>query len=354
MRLEELDYHLPQELIAQEPIEPRDHARLLVLHRQTGYIEHRRFYELGKSLQVGDVLVINDTKVIRARLHGVRLDTGGKVELLLLHPDETDQHAWKALIKPSKRAKVGARFIFSKSSFEANTAPITVEAQVQRRLPDGSFLVAFDRHRGELLEVLDRIGEVPLPPYIKTKLDDDRPYQTVYAREPGSVAAPTAGLHLTERLLDELESKGISIAKITLHIGWATFKPIKSEIVELHQIGEEFYRVPYEAAKTVNAAWQRGNKVVAVGTTAVRTLETVAIDFHRIEPCEGWTDLFITVGHRFKAVDALITNFHLPRSSNLLLVAAFCGGVDKVLPAYEEALRLRYRFYSFGDAMLIL
>ncbi len=347
MRLEELDYTLPQELIAQEPIEPRDHARLLVLHRDTGKMEHRRFYELGDYLEPGDVLVINDTKVIRARLRGFRPDTGGKVEILLLRPEEPDQHTWRALVKPGKRARAGIKFVFG-----GQTEQVT--AEVVGRLQDGSYLLLFDRPRGELLEVLDKIGEVPLPPYIKTRLTDDRPYQTVYAREPGSVAAPTAGLHFTERLLDELKGKGVRIAHITLHVGWATFKPITSETVEQHQIGEEFYRVPPQSAEIINSAWERGNKVVAVGTTSVRTLETVAVDYHRIEPKEGWTELFITVGHQFKAVDALITNFHLPRSSNLLLVAAFCGGMEKLRPAYEEAVRLRYRFYSFGDAMLIL
>ena len=347
MRLEELDYHLPPELIAQEPVEPRDHARLLVLHRATGAIEHRRFYELGAYLRAGDVLVINDTKVIRARLRGARVDTGGKVEVLLLRPEEGNPFAWRALLKPGKRAKTGLSFVFG-------SPPDEVTAQVQERLSDGSFLLRFDRPRGELLSLLDRIGEVPLPPYIKTPLTDDRPYQTVYAREPGSVAAPTAGLHFTERLLEELQSNGVHIVRITLHVGWATFKPITSEVVEQHQIGEEFYRVSPEAAEALNAAWARGNKVVAVGTTSVRTLETVAVDVHRVEPREGWTELFITVGHPFRAVDALITNFHLPRSSNLLLVAAFCGGMEKLRPAYEEAVRLRYRFYSFGDAMLIL
>jgi S-adenosylmethionine:tRNA ribosyltransferase-isomerase len=347
MRLEELDYELPQELIAQEPIEPRDHARLLVLNRQTGEIHHRHFYELGDYLQAGDVLVINDTKVIRARLKGVRMDTKGKVEVLLLRPDDDDPHLWHVLVKPSHRAKEGSMLAFGGEG-------VSVTARVEGRNQDGSFRLRFDRPRGDLLMALDTIGEVPLPPYIKTKLTDDRPYQTVYAREPGSVAAPTAGLHFTERLLDELQSKGIHLARITLHVGWSTFKPITSDIVEQHQIGEEFYRVPPEAAETINAAWQRGNKVVAVGTTATRTLETVAVDFHRVVASEGWTGLFITVGHRFKAVDALITNFHLPRSSNLLLVAAFCGGMELVRKAYSEAIRLRYRFYSFGDAMLIL
>ncbi len=347
MRLEELDYHLPPELIAQEPIEPRDHARLLVLHRATGAIEHRRFYELGAYLRSGDVLVINDTKVIRARLRGVRPDTGGKVEVLLLRPEERNPFLWRALLKPGKRAKAGLTFVFG-------SPPDQTSAQVQERLTDGSFLLRFDRPRGELLPLLERIGEVPLPPYIKTRLTDDRPYQTVYAREPGSVAAPTAGLHFTERLLNELQSNGVRIVHITLHVGWATFKPITSEIVEQHKMGEEFYRVSPEAAAAINEAWARGNKVVAVGTTSVRTLETVAVDFHRVEPREGWTELFITVGHQFRAVDALITNFHLPKSSNLLLVAAFCGGMEKVRPAYEEAVRMRYRFYSFGDAMLIL
>ncbi len=347
MRLEELDYHLPSELIAQEPTEPRDHARLLVFCRSTGQMDHRRFYELSDYLQPGDVLVINDTKVIRARLRGVRPDTGGKVEVLLLRPEETDPFVWRALVKPGKRAKKGVVFQFG-------TEQDGVTAQLQERLADGSFGLRFDRPRGELLVLLDRIGEVPLPPYIKTHLTDDRPYQTIYASEPGSVAAPTAGLHFTERLLNELQSKGVQIARITLHVGWSTFKPITNEVVEQHQIGEEFYRVSPEAAAMINAAWERGNKVVAVGTTSVRTLETVAVDFHRIEPREGWTELFITVGHPFRAVDALITNFHLPKSSNLLLVAAFCGGMEKLRPAYEEAVRLRYRFYSFGDAMLIL
>lgn len=347
MRLEELDYSLPQELIAQKPVEPRDHARLLILHRETGKIEHRIFYELVDYLESGDVLVINDTKVIRARLRGVRADTGGKVEILLLRPETGDPYVWRALVKPGKRAKAGLKFIFGET-------PNQVNAEMVERFGDGSFLLRFDRPRGELLTMLDHIGEVPLPPYIKTELSDDSPYQTVYAREPGSVAAPTAGLHFTERLLNELQNKGVKITRVTLHVGWATFKPITSEIVEKHRIGEEFYRVPPESAGIVNDAWKRGNKVVAVGTTSVRTLETVAVDYHRIEPREGWTELFITVGHEFKAVDALITNFHLPKSSNLLLVAAFCGGMEKVRTAYEEALRLRYRFYSFGDAMLIL
>lgn len=347
MRLEELDYELPPELIAQEPIEPRDHARLMVLNRHTGAIAHRRFYELGDYLQPGDVLVINDTKVIRARLRGKRADTGGQVEVLLLRPDDHDDYVWRVLIKPGRRARTRGQFVFG-------CAPLQVTASVEGRLPDGSFAVRFDRPRGELLQALDTIGEVPLPPYIKTPLTDDRPYQTVYAREPGSVAAPTAGLHFTERLLAELQARGVQIARITLHVGWSTFKPVTSEIVEQHDIGEEFYRVPPEAAEIINAAWQRGNKVVAVGTTATRTLETVAVDFHRVVPGEGWTSLFITVGHPFKAVDALVTNFHLPRSSNLLLVAAFCGGMALVRKAYEEAVRERYRFYSFGDAMLIL
>ncbi|MCS7192975.1 MAG: tRNA preQ1(34) S-adenosylmethionine ribosyltransferase-isomerase QueA [Armatimonadetes bacterium] len=347
MRLEELDYELPSELIAQEPIEPRDHARLLVLHRSTGKIEHRHFYELGDYLDSGDVIVINDTKVIRARLHGIRPDTMGKVEVLLLRPEEDNPYLWRVLLKPSKRAKPGLKFIFGEQQGK-------VSAEVKERLPDGSFLLLFDRTRGELLSLLDQIGEIPLPPYIKTKLSDDRAYQTVYANEPGSVAAPTAGLHFTERLLKDLQEKGIKIAKITLHVGWSTFKPIKSEIVEHHKIGDEFYRVPVESSQIINSAWEQGKKVVAVGTTSVRTLETVAVDHHKIEAKEGWTELFITVGHQFKAVDALITNFHLPKSSNLLLVAAFCKGVEKILRAYEEAIRLRYLFYSFGDAMLIL
>lgn len=347
MRLSELEFSLPQELIAQEPIEPRDHARLMVLERVTGVLHHRRFYEIGEFLSSGDVLVINDTKVIRARLRGSRSDTGGKVEFLLLRPFDDDPYAWEALIKPSRRAKPGREFLFGDDK-------IVLRASVEEQLSGGSFRVRFDRPRHFLFSALEQIGEVPLPPYIKTRLTDDRPYQTVYARNPGSVAAPTAGLHFTQRLLSELRQKGVQIVTITLHIGWATFKPISSPLVEGHQMGKEFYRVPSGSAETLNAAWARGNKVIAVGTTAVRTLETAATDWHRVEPREGWTELFITVGHQFKAVDALITNFHLPRSTNLLLVAAFCGGMGLVRRAYEEAMRLRYRFYSFGDAMLIL
>ncbi len=347
MRLDELDYELPPELIAQEPIEPRDHARLLMLNRNTGKMEHRYFYELGDYLDRGDVLVINDTKVIKARLRGVRSDTGGKVEVLLLRPEGYDGSAWRVLLKPGKKAKLGLKFVFGEQNRQ-------VSAEVAERLSDGSFKLVFDQPHDELLMLLEHIGEVPLPPYIKTRLIDDRPYQTVYARELGSIAAPTAGLHFTERLLNELQEKGVRIARITLHVGWSTFKPITSEIVEHHKIGDEFFRVPTESAEIINSAWEHGNKVVVVGTTSARALETAAIDYHKVEPKEGWTELFITVGHQFKAVDALITNFHLPKSSNLLLVIAFCGSKERVKQAYEEAIKLRYRFYSFGDAMLIL
>lgn len=341
MRVEDFDYHLPPELIAQRPVEPRDASRLLVLHRNSGRLEHRRFYELPLYLKPGDVLVLNDTRVIPARLWGKKAKTGGQVEVFLLKPLGGD--CWEALVRPGRRVPPGTELIFGGGK---------LRAKVLERTPQGGRLVEFE-YEGKWEEVIERLGEVPLPPYIKEKLPDPERYQTVYASKPGSVAAPTAGLHFTPRLLKELEEKGIKIVYILLHVGLGTFRPVREEVVEKHKMHAEYFRVDEGAARTINEARRQGGRVIAVGTTVVRTLETVATPEGDIKPGEGLTELFIYPGYRFKAVEGLITNFHLPRSTLLMLVCAFAGR-EKILEAYQVAIKERYRFYSFGDAMLIL
>lgn len=341
MRVEDFDYHLPPELIAQRPVEPRDASRLLVLHRNSGRLEHRRFYELPLYLKPGDVLVLNDTRVIPARLWGKKAKTGGQVEVFLLKPLGGD--CWEALVRPGRRVPPGTELIFGGGK---------LRAKVLKRTPQGGRLVEFE-YEGKWEEVIERLGEVPLPPYIKEKLPDPERYQTVYASKPGSVAAPTAGLHFTPRLLKELEEKGIKIVYILLHVGLGTFRPVREEVVEKHKMHAEYFRVDEGAARTINEARRQGGRVIAVGTTVVRTLETVATPEGDIKPGEGLTELFIYPGYRFKAVEGLITNFHLPRSTLLMLVCAFAGR-EKILEAYQVAIKERYRFYSFGDAMLIL
>lgn len=341
MRVEDFDYHLPPELIAQRPVEPRDASRLLVLHRNSGRLEHRRFYELPLYLKLGDVLVLNDTRVIPARLLGKKAKTGGQVEVFLLKPLGGD--CWEVLVRPGRRVPPGTELIFGGGE---------LRAKVLDRTPQGGRLVEFE-YEGKWEEVIERLGEVPLPPYIKEKLPDPERYQTVYASKPGSVAAPTAGLHFTPRLLKELEEKGIKIVYILLHVGLGTFRPVREEVVEKHKMHAEYFRVDEGAARTINEARRQGGRVIAVGTTVVRTLETVATPEGDIKPGEGLTELFIYPGYRFKAVDGLITNFHLPRSTLLMLVCAFAGR-EKILEAYQVAIKERYRFYSFGDAMLIL
>jgi len=338
IRAEDFDYALPPDRIAQHPVEPRDHARLMVLHRDSGKLEHRRFYEVVDYLRRGDVLVINETRVFPARLVGKR-PSGGKVELLLVRPLGRD--TWEALAKPGRKVRPGERLLFGEGK---------LTGEVVERTEGGKRVVRFS---GDL-EALRNLGQVPLPPYIRrSPIPEDRKrYQTVYARVEGSVAAPTAGLHFTEELLGRLREKGVEVVPIVLHVGPGTFRPVRGEVSE-HRMEAEYYEVSPRAAEVVNLARGKGGRVVAVGTTSVRTLETVADEEGRVRPGSGWTELFIYPPYRFRVVDALITNFHLPRSTLLMLVAAFAGR-ERVLEAYMEAVRLGYRFYSYGDAMLII
>jgi len=341
MNVSDFDYYLPQELIAQKPIYPRDASRLLVLDRKTGKIEHRVFTDIVAYLQAGDVLVLNDTRVIPARLYGRRKDTGGKIEIVLLKRLSANQ--WEVLVKPGKRAKTGSRIVFGEGE---------LEAEVKDRTDVGGRIVEFF-FSGVFEEILDRIGLMPLPPYIKEKLDDKERYQTVYSRYEGSSAAPTAGLHFTPRLLKEIEERGVELAYLLLHVGLGTFRPVTVEKVEDHTMHSEYYQVTRETAEKINLARSRGGRVIAVGTTSVRTLETVAGEDGLVVPGDGWTDIFIYPGYNFKTVDVLLTNFHLPKSTLLMLVSAFAG-TDNVKNAYKAAVEEKYRFFSFGDAMLIV
>jgi len=339
MRLADFDYTLPRDRIAQSPAVPRDSARLLVLSRANGAIAHRAFRDLPDALRPGDVLVLNNTRVLPARLRG-RRDTGGAVELLLLRP--AGDHAWEALVRPGRRVGDGQRLIFGDGLLEATAGP---------RTSTGLRVVTLEC-RGDLMTVLREIGEMPVPPYIERRLDDPEAYQTVYAEREGAVAAPTAGLHFTRALLETVRTRGVDLAVVTLHVGLGTFRAVEVDDVTAHRMDAEWYEVPQAAADAVNRARARGGRVVVVGTTGVRTLESVARDDGTVQAGSGWTDLFITPGFRFRATDALITNFHLPRTTLLMLVSAFAGRA-RVLAAYEVAVREGYRFYSFGDAMLI-
>jgi len=341
VNVSDFDYELPESAIAQAPVEPRDASRLLVLHRGRGTLEHRTFRDLPEYLRPGDVLVINDSRVIPARLFGEKEGTGGSVELLLLERRGLD--TWEALVRPGRRVRPGARLVFGGGLLRAEVKDVT---------PAGGRIVSFF-YEGVFEDLLRRLGEMPLPPYIKERLDDPERYQTVYAREEGSKAAPTAGLHFTPELLETIRSQGIVIAPLTLHVALGTFRPVSTETVEAHTMHAEFYRLPEATADAVNRARARGGRVVAVGTTAVRTLESAAGEDGRVRAGEGWTDIFIYPGYRFRVVDALVTNFHLPRSTLLMLVCAFAGR-ERVLSAYKTAVEAGYRFYSFGDAMLIL
>ena len=343
MRVDEFDYELPPELIAQEPLPQRDASRLMVVDRETGRWEHARFRDLPRYLRPGDCLVLNDTRVRPARLYG-RRPGGGRVEFLLVQPLQDDR--WLALVRPGRRLRQGTVALCGEER------PLRVEVEEVRE--SGERVVRLVAPPGETLEeTLHRLGRVPLPPYIRTELKDPERYQTVYAREEGAVAAPTAGLHFTPELLDRLRAMGVHIATLTLHVGVGTFRPVTAERVEEHVMHAEYYRVEPAAAETINAARARGGRVVAVGTTVTRTLETVADPQGRVRPGSGWTDLFIYPGYRFRAIDGLITNFHLPRSTLIMLVAALLGR-ERTLAAYREAVARRYRFFSFGDAMLIL
>lgn len=334
-------FELPQELIAQDPLEERSSSRLLVLDKHTGAVSHHVFREVADFLKPGDCLVLNDTKVIPARLLGEREGTGAHVELLLLKRRSGD--VWETLVRPGKKCRPGTKLTFGDG---------LLKAEVLETVEEGNRLVRFS-YEGIFEEVLDRLGEMPLPPYITHKLQDKNRYQTVYARYEGSAAAPTAGLHFTKELLGQLEEKGIKIAYVTLHVGLGTFRPVKEENVLEHHMHSEHFQVSPETAELINSVKAAGGRVVCVGTTSCRTIESAADESGKVRPCSGDTDIFIYPGYRFKVLDALITNFHLPESTLIMLVSALAGR-ENVLRAYEEAVRERYRFFSFGDAMLVL
>jgi len=340
MKTSDFFYRLPPESIAQRPAEPRDSSRMMVLRRGDGSITHDIFRNIGEYLRPGDCLILNDTKVLPARLYGVKEDTGASVEFLLLR--QIEENTWECLAGPGKKAKPGARFIFREH----------MRGKVLEALPNGNRIVIFS-HEGNFYEVLERIGEMPLPHYITEKLDDPSRYNTVYAREDGSAAAPTAGLHFTPELLARLQEQGIGIGYVTLHVGLGTFRPVKAEQIEQHEMHSEHYCVPPDTANLINETRARGGRVICVGTTGCRTLEAVMQTHGAVVPCEGWTDIFIYPGYEFRCVDALLTNFHLPESTLIMLVSAFYER-EKTLAAYETAVREGYRFYSFGDCMLIL
>ena len=399
MEVKDFYYDLPEELIAQDPLEKRDNSRFMVIHRDTGEIEHRRFHDVIEYLNAGDCLVINDTKVIPARLLGEKEETGAAIEVLLLK-DASDRYStdkisqrdpgldsngidttrtesspvcltsskntrvWECLVKPGKKMKPGARVVFGK---DEETGEALLTAEVIDTVEEGNRIIRFE-YDGIWEEVLDKLGEMPLPPYITHKLQDKNRYQTVYAKHEGSAAAPTAGLHFTEELLKQIEEKGVKIARLTLHVGLGTFRPVKVEKIEDHHMHTEYYELSQEAADIINETRRNGGRVVSVGTTSTRTLETVGTlqDIHKpvaegdgpveikdIQPSSGWTNIFIYPGYEFKIVDSLITNFHLPESTLIMLVSAFYNR-EAVMAAYKEAVEEKYRFFSFGDSMMLI
>ncbi|SHH53250.1 S-adenosylmethionine--tRNA ribosyltransferase-isomerase [Caloranaerobacter azorensis DSM 13643] len=340
MRRQDFYFDLPEELIAQYPIEKRDSSRLMVLDKKTGAIEHKEFRDIIDYLNKGDCLVLNDTRVIPARLFGQKEDTGGKIEFLLLNRVEKDK--WQVLVKPGKRARIGTTFVFGDGLLKADVLDIDEE---------GVRIVEF-KYDGIFEEVLDKLGEIPLPPYIKQKLEDRERYQTVYSKKEGSAAAPTAGLHFTDELLEKIKEKGVEIVYITLHVGLGTFRPVKVDNLDEHKMHSEFFEVSDKAANTINEIKKKGGKIIAVGTTTTRTLESSSNSEGLVVPKKGWTDIFIYPGYKFKIIDKLITNFHLPESTLIMLVSALAGR-ENVLRAYNIAVKEKYRFFSFGDAMLI-
>ncbi len=399
MEVKDFYYDLPEELIAQDPLEKRDNSRFMVIHRDTGEIEHRRFHDVIEYLNAGDCLVINDTKVIPARLLGEKEETGAAIEVLLLK-DASERYSsseisqrdpgldsngidttrtesspvcltsskntrvWECLVKPGKKMKPGARVVFGK---DEETGEALLTAEVIDTVEEGNRIIRFE-YDGIWEEVLDKLGEMPLPPYITHKLQDKNRYQTVYAKHEGSAAAPTAGLHFTEELLKQIEEKGVKIARLTLHVGLGTFRPVKVEKIEDHHMHTEYYELSQEAADIINETRRNGGRVISVGTTSARTLETVGTlqDIHKpvaegdgpveikdIQPSSGWTNIFIYPGYEFKIVDSLITNFHLPESTLIMLVSAFYNR-EAVMAAYKEAVEERYRFFSFGDSMMLI
>lgn len=333
-------YDLPEKLIAQVPLENRTHSRLMVLDKENGNIEHKHFYDIVDYLNAGDCIVINDTKVLPARLYGVKKDTKAVIELLLLK--RVEDKKWETLVKPGKKAKLDTEIVFKEGLLEGKIVDV---------LDTGNRIIEF-KYEGIFEEILDQLGEMPLPPYIHEKLEDKNRYQTVYASHPGSAAAPTAGLHFTNEVIKALEDKGVNIAKLTLHVGLGTFRPVKAEYITEHKMHSEYYEITDEAAQKINYAKDNGKKVISVGTTSTRTLETISDDNGHVKASSGWTDIFIYPGYKFKLVDGLITNFHLPESTLIMLVSTLAGK-ENTMNAYKEAVREKYRFFSFGDAMLI-
>lgn len=340
MRVSDFYYDLPEELIAQEPLADRKQSRLMVLDRETGNIEHRIFKDIIEYLNPGDCLVLNDTRVIPARLLGEKEGTGGKIEFVLLK--NTGGDIWEVILKPGRRAKPGARFVFGDGQLKAEIIDVVEE---------GNRLVRFE-YDGVFEQILDKVGTMPLPPYITKKLEDRERYQTVYSRHKGSAAAPTAGLHFTQELLEGIRQKGVHMAYVTLHVGLGTFRPVKVDNILEHKMHSEYYNLKAEDCEIINNARKNGGKIIAVGTTSCRVIETIGNDEGILKPQSGWTDIFIYPGYNFKVVDKLITNFHLPESTLLMLVSALAGR-DNIMKAYNEAVKERYRFFSFGDAMFI-
>ena len=333
-------FDLPEELIAQTPLKDRSASRLLVLDKKTGEVQHKVFRDIVDMINPGDCLVINETKVLPARLIGARKDTGSRVEILLLKRNEDD--TWETIVYPGKKARPGHVIEFGNG---------LLEAEIVKVLDDGNRIVKF-RYEGIFEELLDKLGEMPLPPYIHEKLEDKNRYQTVYAKNEGSAAAPTAGLHFTPELMDQLKNKGVNIARLTLHVGLGTFRPVKEDDIMDHKMHSEFYMIDKENADLINSTREKGGRIITVGTTSTRTLESIADENGHIEACSGWTDIFIYPGYKFKIVDNLITNFHLPESTLIMLVSALAGR-ENVLNAYKKAVEEKYRFFSFGDAMFI-
>ena len=340
MKTSDFNYELPKELIAQTPLEKRDTSRLMTLDRKTGAWEHHHFYELPDFLEPGDCLILNDSRVLPARLLGQRLPGGGACEVLLLI--DRGEKTWECLVRPGRHMREGTKLSFGNGE---------LTAEVTEVLPDGNRLVRFD-YEGIFLEVLERLGKMPLPPYIKEELQDQERYQTVYSKVPGSAAAPTAGLHFTPELLETIRQKGVNIGYVTLHVGLGTFRPVKEEEITEHEMHSEFCILPPETARLINETKAGGHRCICVGTTSCRTLESWAAEDGHLEPKSGWTSIYIYPGYRFKVMDGLVTNFHLPESTLIMLVSAFAGR-EHVLAAYEEAVREKYRFFSFGDAMFL-
>lgn len=340
LNIKDFDFYLPEELIAQVPIEKRDESRLMVMNKITGELEHKRFKDIIDYMKEGDCLVLNNTRVLPARLIGSKEGTGGKMEFLLLKRLSFD--TWETLVKPGKRAQIGTKFTFGNGELKAEIIDLAEE---------GSRIVKFT-FQGIFEEVLDKLGQMPLPPYIKETLEDKERYQTVYSKETGSAAAPTAGLHFTEELLSKIREKGINIAFITLHVGLGTFRPVKVENIEEHNMHSEYYTMTKETAEIINETKKQGKRIIAVGTTSCRTLETIGDEHGMVREQSGWTDIFIYPGYKFKIVDALITNFHLPESTLIMLVSALSSR-EAVMNAYNTAVENKYRFFSFGDAMFI-